>query len=394
MISILFITHYSDLNGANLSLLHLMKELRKYNKYYIYIVAPAFGPFIDECKKLDIQCKIVDFYWWEFYNFNKCGSELKGISKLIKMIKQYMKLFYNRVYATNRIIRIHKKNEIDIVHSNASVIDIGQDVANGLGAKHIWHLREYGYDDYNLSYIMPKKYVKKKFEKAEYLIAISKSIMDYYRDFTDKDNIVLIYNGIKNVFYESESKREREVIKFCCVGLINHNKNQKDIIEAAIKLVQSGYNNFRIYMVGQWDDKYYEELNQIINEFGVKEYIYFLGYQKHIEDTICQMHVGIISSLREAFGRVTIEYMMAGMPVIGSKSGGTVELIDDGINGYLYNVNDIDKLSSLMAKYIKNPLLIDEQGYNARRLGGIFNVIQNTQEICRLYNRCKDIITE
>jgi len=47
----------------------------------------------------------------------------------------------------------------------------------------------------------------------------------------------------------------------------------------------------------------------------------------------------------EAFGRVTVEYLRRGRPVIGTRSGGTPEIVDDGVTGLLYNPGDIEALA-------------------------------------------------
>lgn len=50
-------------------------------------------------------------------------------------------------------------------------------------------------------------------------------------------------------------------------------------------------------------------------------------------------------SQNEAFGRVTVESMLSENVVIGTKSAGTAEIIEDGVNGYLYEVGNIQELS-------------------------------------------------
>ena len=50
-------------------------------------------------------------------------------------------------------------------------------------------------------------------------------------------------------------------------------------------------------------------------------------------------------SRSEAFGRVTVEYLRRGRPVIGTRSGGTPELVEDGVTGFLYEPGDCTALA-------------------------------------------------
>ena len=61
-------------------------------------------------------------------------------------------------------------------------------------------------------------------------------------------------------------------------------------------------------------------------------------------------HVGLMCSQCEAFGRVTVEAMRAGLPVCGTNTGGTPEIIDPGVNGLLSPAGDANALAAnLMA---------------------------------------------
>jgi hypothetical protein len=77
--------------------------------------------------------------------------------------------------------------------------------------------------------------------------------------------------------------------------------------------------------------------------------------------------VGITPSKREAFGRVTFEYMFAGLPVVGANSGATPELIDDGKTGFIYSKDSASSLASKLLKYAKDKSLIEQHGTAAKQ---------------------------
>ena len=79
------------------------------------------------------------------------------------------------------------------------------------------------------------------------------------------------------------------------------------------------------------------------------------------------MDVGILPSISEAFGRVTIEYMLHNLLVIASNRGANIELIEHGKTGLLYDIDCTDSLAELMLWCVQNKqtvLKIAEQGKN------------------------------
>lgn len=118
----------------------------------------------------------------------------------------------------------------------------------------------------------------------------------------------------------------------------------------------------------------------------MERFVEFRGYQKNPIEMLSEMDVGIMSSQCEAFGRVTVEYMMAGMPVIGSNSGGTPEIVVPGETGWLYEPGNDEQLAERMAAYIENPAMIALHGKNGRsRAERVFAEERCARQIYALY---------
>ncbi len=81
-------------------------------------------------------------------------------------------------------------------------------------------------------------------------------------------------------------------------------------------------------------------LEQLTRDLGIESYVRFLGHRADIPDIIRQLHLLVVPSKFEPFGRVVIEAMACGRPVIGSRDGGIPEIIDHGKTGYLVEVGD------------------------------------------------------
>ena len=93
-----------------------------------------------------------------------------------------------------------------------------------------------------------------------------------------------------------------------------------------------------------------------------------------------------MTSINEAFGRVTVEYMANYMPVIGVNTGGTAEIIKDKLNGFLYELNNIEELASKMEYFINNKDDIERIGKSAYKyVIEKYDMKTNTEKIYDVY---------
>ena len=99
------------------------------------------------------------------------------------------------------------------------------------------------------------------------------------------------------------------------------------------------------------------------------------------------MDVEIVCSKREAFGRVTVEAMLAGLPVVGSNTGGTPELIVDGETGIIFKCDDYKDLADKILLIYKNPELAYMISTNAKKVAkDKFMILRCVKELVNLYN--------
>ena len=137
---ILFITHYSALYGANLSMLGLISDLKTRYDCEITVLVPSVGELTDSLSKSGIRYIVTSYYQWELPTIKKITQQVKCIIKKLLNIVLFYKA-YKQIPC-----------DFDLIHSNSSVIHIGDYLSKKLRIPHIWHLREYGKEDYNLEY--------------------------------------------------------------------------------------------------------------------------------------------------------------------------------------------------------------------------------------------------
>ena len=135
-------------------------------------------------------------------------------------------------------------------------------------------------------------------------------------------------------------------------GTIKPGKGQKESIQVIQKIIKKGNRNVHLYIAGEKRGEYYKEILKYVQRYKLEENIHFLGYVTDMNSLRRQMDIALVASCSEAFGRVTVEAMLAGMLVIGADVAGTSELICDGVNGILYEAGNLESLEKTIETVI------------------------------------------
>ena len=139
------------------------------------------------------------------------------------------------------------------------------------------------------------------------------------------------------------------------VGSVHPLKRQDEAITALLEVVRRGI-NAQLLIVGDGPKRFRAALHQLVEDYGLTQRVKFVGYSENPIHIMRMADVVLMCSRWEAFGRATVEAMLAGKPVIGTaNSGGTAELIQDGITGLLYKAGDHDELASKIQFLYENP---------------------------------------
>ena len=117
-------------------------------------------------------------------------------------------------------------------------------------------------------------------------------------------------------------------------------KNHRFIIES-ISMLKERCPDICVLFAGR--GRLMEEMKGIVKKYQLNNNVKFLGWVSNIGDYIAISDVGISSSYSEGLGLGLAEEMNCGVPVIATKERGHKELIDHGINGYMYDIDNQDQ---------------------------------------------------
>ena len=94
----------------------------------------------------------------------------------------------------------------------------------------------------------------------------------------------------------------------------------------------------------------------------------YLGFQKDIRSVLSNTYVFVLPSYREGTSHAVLEAMSTGRPIITTDAPGCRNTVENGVNGYLVPIKNVDALIKTMEQFILKPHLIKKMGAESRRI--------------------------
>jgi len=377
---VLFVSNVDNLYGASRSLLSLLDGLKSIGVLTIVII-PNIGPLSIELEGKGIEYHIYPLKGWA--------------SKKKRFHRRFSRGIFNFFLSIH--IAIKAKNwDIDIIHSNNSVSPIGAFIAFLLQIPHIWHVREFGREDFGLKYDLGANISYKIMAILSHqIIAISEAVNQKLIQQINPIKVITIYDAVeclkvpdnKNILEEDASSGKQLVGIF---GTIQPGKGQIDAVNAIKELVKKGV-KVHLAIVGEPDpdhSEYFALLKKEISDHKLDQHVSFIGFLVNPYSLMEASEIILSCSRSEAFGRVPVEGMHLNKPIIGTRSGATSELIKNGFNGLLYKPGDYHDLAEQIQYLLENPKEMERMGENGFNWAvARFSVKRHSEEILKIYKK-------
>lgn len=349
---VLFICNYGLLYGANRSLMSVVEFFHEQG-VNLTVLIPANGSMAQELERKGIPFKVFRFFPTILY---------------VKPILKHLVLpfcFLYDILLFPILLYITKKQNPDIIYSNTSAENIGVLLSKVLGKKHISHVREFMSLDHNAHFLLGDTSKRKYLSLSDGLIFVSKAVANHVMQGRQlKPGQQVIYNGLTTKEKLIENKEIPTEINFGIVGVLQDSKGHKLCIEY-FTLYLAVNPNIVLNIFGEGYGFYEKQLKEIVANLNLEKRIVFHGFVKDASEIYKNIDILLVFARSEGFGRVTIEAMLRGIPVIGFNAAGTTELISHGNTGYLFSdygefLNSLRQLLSSREQFN----LIREQAYN------------------------------
>ena len=194
--------------------------------------------------------------------------------------------------------------------------------------------------------------------QLDHRICVSKAAfvsMQNRRDIIAKcaESYTVIHNGIdiERILVSVTKSREDVRADFrigasskvvTCAARLETEKNI-DVLIDAFKIVVEQVTNVTLIIMGEGSQRIH--LQQRITDLRLTDKVILAGFRSDVHSTIAASDVFVLPAANEPFGLVLLEAMSLGVPTIAAESGGPLEIINDGVTGYLFSPHDVESLS-------------------------------------------------
>jgi len=296
------------------------------------------------------------------------------------------------------LLRLIQREKPKIVHTHTSKAGVlGRLAAWLMRAPVIVHTPHghvfYGHFSKQLSSIF--LHVEKAFSKiTDRTIALTEGERnDYIRQsVSTPENLVKIHSGVNVQKYidagvDVAAKRKHLGIKpletvVGTVGWLLPIKGPTYLMNAMLQ-VWSDYPDVKLVYVGKGELE--KSLKTMAAKMDVLEKVLFLGWRDDVHEIMQTFDIFVLPSLNEGMGRVIVEAMAAGKPVIASRTGGIPDLVRDGETGRLVEPCDASELAVAICDLVKNPERGRTMGREGHRRCHLFSEAAMIAKIDQLY---------
>lgn len=274
----------------------------------------------------------------------------KLTTERIEVVDATASSYLKQVFLIRDIIRKYKPV---IVHSNlSSVLYMLLPICiSGIKTKHLLTVHSMGYRIFSgLRFKLIRFCFKHRLVVPVAICdTVKQSVMDSYS--LKESAVECVYNGVDTNRFTKTHKQERsDYLTFVSVGTLYPIKNQQLLINA-FALVIREYPIARLVLVG--DGELRDELQKLVEKLGLMASVNFVGNQSDVLPYLNEADVYCASSVVEGLPISVLEAMSCSLPIITTPAGGVVDIVKDGINGYITEQNHED-YSKKMVALIRN----------------------------------------
>ncbi|AVK50119.1 hypothetical protein AXY43_20175 [Clostridium sp. MF28] len=364
---VVYFSHDDGKYGAPKSLMDLLEVLIRRDDFTPIVVTSKSNEFNEWCNNKGIENYSIP-YSDCMYGYEKKRAILRKIhSVYIHGIIRMKHDLFNQFFITKIEGLIDFKN-VDIIHSNVSIIDIGAIISKHYSIPHVWHIREYGMSS-EYAYIPFRRNFCKYIEKnSSVALCISEYVKDnWVKMGLNPECIKVEYDAVKSPELIEYELKKHDKVRIIFSGSSTPAKGLIDLLKAIEILHKKNINNYVLYVYGDYSNDYGQKLIEWVKNHKIDNVVQFQEFDEQLKNKISRFDIGVVTSRSEAFGRVTVEYMMAGLCLIASNTGANPELIIDNYSGLVYQYNNPNSLARLLEKVIVNKTLRKSLKLSARK---------------------------
>ena len=248
-----------------------------------------------------------------------------------------------------------------------------------------------------------KRYMDAGYGGYDYLgmadahLAISTEIYKDLKNHFSQQIVEIIYNPVdftKCVMDKGRQTDEQDALdikqrqcnKLFYVGRVSEEKR----IDVILQGLAGAGEQWELFIIGDDDTRYGTRMKEFAKTLKVLERVHFIGWQKNPWALSVKPDVVVLASEYEGFPLAAIEAQANGIPVISTPVSGITDLIESGVNGYLFPFGDWNALADTLDKLSRNDLQIMQSDKCREKV----LCFEKNRAVEDFYKKVRGIVTE
>jgi glycosyltransferase involved in cell wall biosynthesis len=218
-------------------------------------------------------------------------------------------------------------------------------------------------------YRILRPFIRWFWRDADALVAVSNGLREYAFQTTPDLPIKVIPNAIElSEFTPPRQRALNGTVRLLFVGRFNAFKNVETLLKALGLVAAQNITNFELHLVGDGERR--SSLERLVVEQGLTKRVRFLGWveREKIVEHYRRADLFVTATTWEGMPNTVLEGMACGLPVVATRASGLDELVTEGVNGYLVDINDPVALAERLADLIDNPYERQRMGKESRKI--------------------------
>lgn len=323
-INMLFFTRTMKLGGTEKVILQLCETMKPdFNKI---VVCSCGGINVEKLKEMNIK------------HYDIPDMEKKDIKTIITIL--------------STLFKIIRDEDINVVHTHHRMAAFYARVLKVLKKFIFIHNAHNTFTD--------KKYLTKFALSKAHVIAVGNKVKDNLCEYYNipKSHISVIPNGIEPFVdpiqpIEILEKYKREgYFLVGNIGRLSEQKGMEYYVKAAAKVLKE-LSMIKFFIIGDGEDR--AKIESLIKDMNLEDDVILLGYRHDIQNVMKQLDLIVLSSLWEGLPLTPIEAFSVEKTIVATAVDGTVEIVEDGVNGALVNAKDTNAIADKVLELYKSP---------------------------------------
>jgi glycosyltransferase involved in cell wall biosynthesis len=345
---VVLVSHSARLGGAELCLLELAEGLVRLHGVEVDVVLPGPGPLAEPLAAVGARPRVVRHYGWATANVPRPAA---------------MALMVPNAVAIVRLASWFRRQRPRVVATNSITNPAGAYAARLAGVPHIWLVNEYGDLDHGYRFALGVARTLREVNRlSARVVTCSRALARRVGEHVEAGKVEVAYYAVAGGLDRPlvPAPGEPGAPRILILGRKHPGKGQADAIRAVARLRERGY-AATLRVVGETQGSYGRELERLCAGLDAGA----VSLLPRATDAVAEIDacdVLLLCSRCEAFGRVVVEAMKRGRPVVMTSAGGAQELAVDSGGGLLYPPGDDAALADAIERLARDPA-------EARRLG-------------------------